>query len=61
MANCFNSGNIAIWDVSQMTNQTQPVAYLKKIHRDFTYKLRRVDRQRMVSCGNDQYANIIDL
>jgi hypothetical protein len=43
MANCFNSGNIAIWNVSQVANQTLPLAYLKNIHRDFTYKLRRVD------------------
>jgi hypothetical protein len=61
LANCYNSGSIAIWDVSRVADQASPVAYLKKAHQDYLYKLRRVDRGRIVSCGNDQFTNIIDL
>jgi WD40 repeat protein len=61
MVNCYNSGSIAIWDVSLIQDQTKPIAYIKNAHDDFVYKLRRVDRERLVSCGNDQFANLVDL
>ena len=60
LMNCFNSGKVAIWKVEQAASQTAPLALIQ-VHEDFVYKLRRVDKERAVTCGNDQYAHIIDL
>lgn len=37
------------------------VGYMRRVHPNFTYKLKRVDETSVVSCGHDGAANIIDI
>jgi WD40 repeat protein len=61
LINCYNNGKIAIWNLhSLLSNNLEPVA-LKQIHSSFTYKIRRVDPETVLTCSNDGCVKLIDI
>ena len=42
LANCYNNGALAIWNLRNMKDNAPPISYTK-IHDSFFYKIRRVD------------------
>ena len=43
LVNCYNSGHLAFWDLSDLDKQNKLITVMPKVHSTFTYKLRRVD------------------
>ena len=61
LINCFNNGALAIWDISKdLSNDLQPISY-KKVHSSFTYKIRAVDGETVLTCSNDLTAKLYDV
>jgi WD40 repeat protein len=61
LINCYNQGAIAIWDLSQpLSNDIQPLSY-QTVHNSFTYKIRRIDDETVLTCSNDLTAKLYDL
>jgi WD40 repeat protein len=61
LMNCYNNGAVAIWNLNgPLSNTLTPLSY-KKVHSSFTYKLRRMDPETVLTCSNDRYAKLFDI
>ena len=60
LANCYNNGSLAIWNLRNMKDNAPPISYTK-VHDSYFYKIRRVDPQTLLTCSNDKSVSLFDL
>lgn len=61
LINCYNNGILATWNLNGvLSNDLAPLSY-QQIHSSFTYKIRQMDPETVLTCSNDKFAKLIDL